>query len=596
MMIADTHDNINIVSQLSPSEKPDLTRSILEAEQSKKRKRDESRKMATYHENSISALKEAGCKEAIQVPLQRKYSGRKPIISNSLANTPCASLGADEVLHRLNTLLGTPYTLTTSLSSLLQSCISANYDFGTAYSRLRPGWFTDLMTIKAVQLKLEAEDQETRKHVSTNNQIRVAMPPRRVWDLYSNRIVLYCFILEEPWAVEHDWEDEKDLVSVTTPINAGEWPVPIPKDTNLNFIRIELLNLGAEYVWLDTLCLRQKGGKREDLRKEEWISDGSTIGNVFRWSEVVVHYLNGLGKVSDRTSLKRRHLDICDRSWFHCAWTLPEVNNHDVVAGYVPTDTEQTEQLEVELTNSQKPLAGYMNDGLQDAEQTEEESRVRGVNLFAMLASMQNRVSINPVDKIAGLIYPLRSHTIPTYYESESLEEAWTTLVNTIHAMHRGQLLAYPEPGDAGTKWRPSWDQVMAKPLPVDRFHPLSVYQDEEMDEDFCDEFCIEKVYVRGLAMVEGFRHGELIAKDTAGIEYVFNGITASHRYPIPEDTYTLLIPSHHTIQSPLYCVAGKRLPGKRFVKVSVFEMPDSEEVKRLEELGIAVKDRHILV
>ncbi len=44
-----------------------------------------------------------------------------------------------------------------------------------------------------------------------------------------------------------------------TPINGHEWPVPMPSDADLDLIRIEMLNNGAEYVWLDVLCLRQKG-------------------------------------------------------------------------------------------------------------------------------------------------------------------------------------------------------------------------------------------------------------------------------------------------------------------------------------------------
>ncbi|KAK0449082.1 uncharacterized protein EV420DRAFT_1565829 [Desarmillaria tabescens] len=546
-------DDINAVSQIPPIKIPNLMQRILDTEQSKKEKRDSTRKMAVYRESiEINAFTEADHDKAtnIKVPLQRKYSGRKPIISNSLADIPCADLGIDGLLSHLNTLLQTEYTLTTpSLSSLLQSCISNNYDFGTAYSRLRLGWFTDLTTIREVQRKLEAEDREMREQGLADNQIRTAMPPRRVWDLHSNRVVLYWLILEEPWAISHDWVDKHPRHGVTTPINGGEWPVLIPEDTNLNYIRIELLNLGAEYVWLDILCLRQKGGKREDLRKEEWISDVPTIGNVFRWSEVIVHYLNGLGRVSGPTGFKRNHFDVCNRS---C---------------------------------SQKQVSDYMNDGPWDAEQTEEESS-RNVNLFVILASMRNRVSTNPVDKVAGLAYLLRSHTLPAYYESQSLEEAWTVLL----------LLVYPEPGNAVKRWRPSWDQLMTKLPPVDSLHPLSVYRDERMDEDLCDGFCIEKALVRGLAMAEGSdRYGELIAKDVAGIEHGFH-ITASHMHSIPEDMYTLLIPSHHTIQLPLSCVAGRRLPGERFEKVSVFEMTDSEEVKRLEELGIAVKRRNILV
>ncbi len=74
-------------------------------------------------------------------------------------------------------------------------------------------------------------------------------------------------------------------MDVMTPINGKEWPVPIPKDASLELIRIEMLNLGLLYTWLDVLCLRQKEGLREDLRVEEWKLDVPTIGRVYqdRW-------------------------------------------------------------------------------------------------------------------------------------------------------------------------------------------------------------------------------------------------------------------------------------------------------------------------
>ncbi len=65
---------------------------------------------------------------------------------------------------------------------------------------------------------------------------------------------------------------------VLTPFNGRRWPVPIPKDTDLDLIRIEMLNLGAEYVWLDVLCLRQAGGEEEDARETEWKVDVPIIG------------------------------------------------------------------------------------------------------------------------------------------------------------------------------------------------------------------------------------------------------------------------------------------------------------------------------
>ncbi len=84
-------------------------------------------------------------------------------------------------------------------------------------------------------------------------------------------------------------------MDVQTPINGKEWPVHIPKDVDLNLIRIEMLNLGAEYMWLEVLCLRQKdeGGLREDLRMEEWKLDVPTIGGMYNGKVVI--YLSGLG-------------------------------------------------------------------------------------------------------------------------------------------------------------------------------------------------------------------------------------------------------------------------------------------------------------
>ncbi len=97
-----------------------------------------------------------------------------------------------------------------------------------------------------------------------------------------------------------------------TPINGYEWSVPMPKDANLDLIRIEMLNLGAEYAWLDVLCLRQEGGKNEHLRIEEWKLDVPTIGWVYVAQADVVCYFNGLGRPLHLTPDDFES----DRSWF----------------------------------------------------------------------------------------------------------------------------------------------------------------------------------------------------------------------------------------------------------------------------------------
>ncbi|KAK0237977.1 hypothetical protein EDD85DRAFT_729628, partial [Armillaria nabsnona] len=389
---------------------------------------------------------------------QRSYTGRSPVISSSLADTPCATLGIQAVLDRLNATLGTTHTLDTpSLSSLLEDCIEKNYDFGTAYGRLRPVWNTHRDSNMQGELhRHEKDDTEQRRNTLVGNRIvGPYLRPRRVWDLYSNRVVPEWNLhsSQSRWAVypiSHAWVAKTDRVDVWTPINGKEWPVPIPKDADLKLIRIEMLNLGIEYTWLDVLCLRQKeeGGPREDLRVEEWKLDVPTIGSVYFTSMVVI-YLSGLGRP---LSLKDGDLDS-DR-WFRRAWTLQEVGSgRRTIAGDTPDGPMHTKhrkrKYETELL-------------IRFHKQLESMSRWMGWwKPFAALAEMQKRVSANEVDKVAGLAFPLQPSWIPAYHESETLEDAWTALVDAMHPLMRAQFLfAYPREGLGHKKWRPSWDQV----------------------------------------------------------------------------------------------------------------------------------------
>ena len=107
--------------------------------------------------------------------------------------------------------------------------------------------------------------------------------------------------------------------------------MPIPKGANLDLIRIKMLNLGLEYTWLDVLCLRQRGGLREDLGVEEWKLDVPTIGAIYKNAEVVC-YLSGLGLP---LSLKEGDLES-DQCWFRRAGTLQEVGQRRIIAGDMP--------------------------------------------------------------------------------------------------------------------------------------------------------------------------------------------------------------------------------------------------------------------
>ncbi len=539
---------------------------------------------------TLSAFNETGQAESsIEVPKQRLYVGRSPVISSSLADTPCATLGLEGVLDRLNATLRTSHILTMSLSSLLNECIEKNNDFGTAYARLRSVWNTHGKSdIQSELCRCEEKDKEQREKALVGNRIiDPHLMPRRVWDLYSNRVVLWWIIDASLgsawlWPISHAWVDEKDQVDVWTSINGKEWPVPIPKDASLELIRIEMLNLGVQYTWLDVLCLRQKGGLQEDLRAEEWKLDVPTIGYVYKRATVVI-YLSGLGRP---LSLKEGDLDS-NRCWFRRAWTVQEVGWDRIIAGDTPDGPMHARTIDKDVNYEMDLLTRFHK----QLESVRWSRLSRG--LFGMLAEMQKRVSTNPVDKVAGLTFPLLLRTIPAYHESESLEDAWTALMDAMYSQMRVYFLfGYPEAGLGCKKWRPTWMQIMTEPLP-DGDYSGYVGHNDETGEDWYEGCCIEKALVQGLNVGSAEEHdqwGELVVEDANGIVHTFK-ICVTHQCLIPEDVYTLLGDEWHRAWA-----VGRRLPGQRFEKVSVFSIGDRREKEKLKNLNVSSKSHNVLV
>ncbi|PBK86683.1 hypothetical protein ARMGADRAFT_1086194 [Armillaria gallica] len=416
-----------------------------------------------------------------RVPKQWSYTGRKPIIPSALADTLCTDLIIEELLEKFNTILGTSYTLgTAGVRSILGDCILKEHDFGTAYAHLRPFWYGNLTTTVDDLSEREVQYRRMLEDVLVNGIIIYPhVPPRRIWDLYSNRVVPWCVARRRPWAISHAWMDKSWREDISTAINSYEWPVPIPKDMSLDQIRIEMLNLGAEYIWLDVLCLRQEGGPMEYLRVEEWKVDVPTIGSVYAGADKVVCYLRGLGR-----PLTASPTGLWDNDWFKRAWTLQEISEHLIIGG----DTGD-EDIRVEFE--------------------EKLSRLQWIHgqhrVYDLLSQMRNRVSTNPVDKVAGMAYLLHSDSIPAYYGEQSEEDAWTSLVDvTAHQCQWDLLFLYPQPGDGTKTWQPSWRQVMTDRIPQGQ-HRSSLQigcwnQDGKTDANaYYNGYIIELAFVQGL-------------------------------------------------------------------------------------------------
>ncbi|SJL17027.1 uncharacterized protein ARMOST_20568 [Armillaria ostoyae] len=439
-------------------------------------------------EITISAFAETGQVEStIPVLKQWSYTG-KCVISSTLADISCADLGVYGVLKKLNSILNTSYTLG-SIISVLNFYLAQGIDFGTAYAYLSPYW-NDTQRLYTIQHNLrvkEEEDRDMRKEVLAHDRITTwAVPPRRMWDLCANQVIPYWVVpSEHPWGISHAWVDERERVDMMTVINGNEWPVPMPKDTNLDLIWIKMLNHGAEYAWLDVLCLWQEGRKGKHLHKDEWKLDVPTIGYVYEEAYCVVCYFNGLGRPL--------HLTVdyfeSNRCWFRHAWTLQEITPNPIIGGKTGDD--------------------MMEDGVQRRfnEQLTSLREMRKQNMaLTLMSEMQHRASTKPLDKVAGVVYLLQTDSIPIYDPDQSAADAWEVLMDAMEPMLRTLLLFYyPEFGKGKKCWQPSWEHVMTNRVvvPSSAFFLAQVNQTDDPDADYYIGYHIELAHVQGFSKMQ---------------------------------------------------------------------------------------------
>ena len=364
------------------------------------------------------------------VPLQWVHVGTGTI-PDRLGDTPCIDMSVSTLLSVLNSVLGTEHTLhTPGVQDLLEHVRSIARDFGEVYGILCPWWSRDPSTALQRMEQRRREIFELRIGAIRESWIESSrIPPRRVWDLYSNRVLSFDILPGPPsaqifeedvdhlpgylWTVSHSWVADEDRVKIWTNINGRQWPVPIPRRTTLDHVRIELLNMDAEYVWLDVLCLRQSGlNTDEDIRKEEWRLDVPTIGHIYQGkpqSRPCVTYFNGLGLPLDTSP----ELLESDRHWFNRVWTLEQT-----LEGWLPGGLTGEP-----LTNGRIFFSRLHN----LVQSTRSEKK-----LGELIQDLARRHCTKESDRISALAYLLRCETLPLYDESLSTESAWALLVEHV--------------------------------------------------------------------------------------------------------------------------------------------------------------------
>lgn len=446
----------------------------------------------------------------------RIYDHQWTILPSKVANIPCASIEPDALLDTLNTIFDTHFNFSPGVEACLEEFIDDGCDLGEVYGYLRPWWPRDgsverFDTIPEEMQARREKDYNLRSKAVTGNRIRnSSVPPRRVWDLYANRVLPY-YVLKPGedwkgrealpknlWTVSHTWRPLSERQSVLTTINGKMWRVPIPRGTTLNAIRDELLILGAEYIFLDVLCLRQKDEhlpELESVRKREWRLDIPTIGFVYNENLIrpVVVCFNGLG-----LPFRNERVDPNDQfHWFNRVWTLQETPFVLIFGGL------EHKFQQVMLYSS------LIHGGIRWPPGIREEFRNRILSFpksYTMNNTMMDaldriggRSYSNPVDQVACLAYLVGCPTLPIYDADMDVEVAWSLLVECLAEKDRARLLFcdFKSPETRSGSWRPTWKQV--------QMYIRSAGHADVMDDQSFWEYLM---HLEGSSPTLGYRYG----------------------------------------------------------------------------------------
>ncbi|KAI5820327.1 hypothetical protein BZA77DRAFT_274806 [Pyronema omphalodes] len=511
-------------------------------------------------------------------------------------------------MSKLNQKLGTGYDANVSpeIEEALQFCISKDYDFGLTYALLRHCLTSHVDTkqanIRRLKDALDVSTIERRRREQDvdllnphdNGYLTIATPyevkPRRVWDLISHRIIPWeCANLSGTnlWAISHSWLDPSARKDIKTAVNGYEWPVPVPMGVTIEAVRNELLSYGAEYCWLDILCLRQHSSSdynipEEKIRALEWQIDVPTIGNVYFGKKTkVLRYYNGLGKQFEPRGWNSQF------HWTRRAWTLQECKSGSVTGGVYDGDFTRISKMVIQD-------GWYQGYTMQDFENSKE---------YAVLSEMRRRYAKTDADKVAGIGFLMsdrlfvgfrKTVELPVFSEKMDAEEAWMRCVRHMPSSMRDELLfRFPMAGsrENGHWWFPSWSQIsdINTQLPEDP-EGLFLYDDEEGHGKWKNNECsyngyfIEEGNIMWGEMANNERRGKLLVHG-----HSFN-VLASHQHPIPEGAYSLV--GRSNCQDFVICSLVAADLVKHFIevqKISVIQLPGCHK-QLLGNAGVTMK------
>lgn len=112
-----------------------------------------------------------------------------------------------------------------------------------------------------------------------------------------------------------------------------------------------------------------------------------------------------------------------------------------------------------------------------------------GCSIYDLATEMAKRFATQPTDKVAGLLYLLRTTQLPTYDERISAEDAWRHCIQVLPLERKVEILCdFPYRGTYN-QWFPTWSQLLEWPQRDPQYvHARSVWRDDNLEQSHKSE------------------------------------------------------------------------------------------------------------
>ena len=225
-----------------------------------------------------------------------------------------------------------------------------------------------------------------------------------------------------------------------------------------------------------------------------------------------MRYFNGLGVCFSSNGWDN------PRHWLQRAWTLQEIAaENTTITGGIPRNLGRV------FMNSQGKIFGqvmkFRNAIRPVIQLAAAVDGVHGCEVYELAQEMTRRYATNPVDKLSGLFYLLRTTKLPCYNEKMTSEDIWRQCFHLLPGERKAEILFnFPYRG-SDKQWFPTWAQVLGWPVRDPECDHMRSYSLKNVMKDVPGEMSFSKIWtIPDVVLYETESLGEYEVKTDHGL------------------------------------------------------------------------------